>query len=371
MHPVTRATPRESSTSRPRRWAVALAFTAAAVAFSTASVVHAGPLRPKLIDRSAAWVTHFDVERLAQSPVREAIETGTHPALRRAARSIARMQRDLGGLDPYDLFLDVTMYGTGETGERVAAIFNTTALGDVLGELVQEKNAYGQLVVRDTELVTWRDDGRTWFAHQMTAADNARQIIVAEEPTIVLDALAVTRGERASMQEEFASRFPATPGEGSIFFLAGEKPEEFPHDESTSAIVKQADRLSCDVGEHEGALFADLTIVAKGEREANDIAGTIAGMILVTQTNAKREARHRPWLALIDRVNLRVDALHVQCSFRAGVAPVLAAMEESHRIAKAEQERRDGDSPDRPNDGSSTGGSSELINADRREGGVR
>lgn len=342
-----------------------------AAAFSIVPATYAGPLRPELVDRSASWITHFDVERLSQSPVREAIETGTHPALRRAARSIARTQRDLGGLDPFALFLDVTMYGTGTSGERVAAIFNTTALGDELNELVQEKEAYARLTVREIELVTWRDDGRTWYAHQLTTAESARQIIVAEEPTIVLEALAVTRGERPSMQGEFASRFPSVPGNGSIFFIAGEKPEEFPHDESTSAIVKQADRLTCDVGEHNGALFAEMTIVAKGEQAAKDIAGTVAGMVLVAQTTAKRTAHHRPWLTLLDRVNLKTEGLRVECSFRAGVGPVLAAMEEAHRLAQAESEGRKSDTPNPSNDGSSTGGSTELINADRREGGIR
>src|SRR5690606_10273872 len=187
-------------------------------------------------------------------------------------------------------------------------------------------------------LVTWRDDGRTWFAHEEHTGEDARRITVAEEAQIVIDALGVQRGDRRSMRGELATRFVALPAEGSIFYLAGEKPAEFPHDEMTSAIVKQADRLAMEWGESAtGELFASVKMIAKGTREAEEIAGTLAGFTVLARAQARREARYQPWQPLLEQLTLTTDGLRVDCTFRAGAQRVIAAMEESHRIAEAER----------------------------------
>ncbi len=353
-----------SRVRRPRWFALALAGVVGAWPMAAAQ---AGALRPELIDHDASWVMHLDVEQLSRAAMRDAMQNGSHPIFRQSARSLENMQRELKGLDPFALFRDVTMYGTGEAGAKVAAIFSTTALGDRLGELVREKEAYATLTVEDEPLVTWRDDGRTWFAHEERTGDDARRITVAEEAQIVIDALGVQRGDRRSMRGELASRFVAPPAAGSIFYLAGEKPAEFPHDEMTSAIVKQADRLAMEWGESaSGELFASVKMIAKGAREAEEIAGTLAGFTVLARAQARREARYQPWQSLLEQLTLTTDGLRVDCTFRAGAQRVIAAMEESHRIAEAERIEVEGQGRGKSPDSVSFSGSG--VNADRREG---
>lgn len=299
----------------------------------------AGPLTIEHVARDARWVAHLDVEALRASEFGRALLEGEHAVFAPLRDSIKRLQRDLGGIDPITSFLSATLYARPGEPERVVALFETTAVMDGVLPRLRTYEGFAELSINDTPLYTWRDHDRTWFAHISATMHDRRRLIVAEESALVIDALAVIRRTAPSLAGMEATLLPHLPAAGSFFFMAGEKPAGLGLDARSAAMLRLARTMGCDLGEREGRLFANLTLIARRTDDAREIANTMRGMVGM----ARQLLTLNPGLTYLDYflkgLTLTDGGERIAVGFQGTPQGVIAALEAYARSQNPEPEQ--------------------------------
>jgi hypothetical protein len=264
----------------------------------------------------ALWLIHVDVGGLKGSTIGQHILA--HPD-----------EFDLSDLDEFEAevglslvedFMSVTLYGFSDDPETDGVIIAvTTARAD---EALARLRSNPEVRIADLDrggysLHRLTADDEQFYLH-LRPADRRdhRVLVMAHSEAALLDAARVIDGRAPGLHAGRSPILNGGPGPGSIVFL-GCSGGELLGQEPGSEILRLSDGVTIDLGEVDGASYAEGRIFASSAENAADIADVLHGILAMGRLIAAQEPEAKPLAQLADavKVSIRDRKINVRVSF--------------------------------------------------------
>jgi len=220
---------------------------AAAAAWSLAAPAAAGPLDRSVVDPSAVWLVHIDLDAARSTPMGDVLARETQSR----HGPLGRMESDLG-LAPAKDLKSITVFGLPTMMSEAIVVYTTTDAADHVGEFLSKSNASSYHASTSPEGVpvhVWRTRrGESRAAVYPGRREGERLLVLARsEAELNAGVHALTSRSAGPV----AGVMPAAePREGSIVFFTSGDLNHLPGQEAPSAAILQASRsLVLDVGQ--------------------------------------------------------------------------------------------------------------------------
>lgn len=303
----------------------------------------AGPLDPTLIPSEARWAAHLDMEGAMASKIGAHMRTMVPKEL---AGSLAQFSSDFG-IDPFTDVRDITVFGTGPGESKGAAIALVSPAADRLAANLAKVplKDFKSVPVGDSTIMSWIDHGREWHV-AVTALDaTTRAVVFADTVGELETALKLVGNKRSGSNATGLTITDRTPRAGSLLFAAMREIVSGPESEPQAQVLRAAKAMCLDVGEAnvEGTarLFADLTMQASTEADANTMREMFQGMIAMSRLGARADAELGK---MIDEMAGAVKLSTQGTTFKLSADHPSAAVIEALKLmdARAERAEREG-----------------------------
>jgi hypothetical protein len=263
--------------------ALALPIILPLAAVSLAGSAFGGELDKARVSAEARWVAHFDFAAFQKTT----LFTEVMKESMLEDFDIEEVKSELG-IDPLKVVKSATLYGTGADPEDAVAIIVGTSEIDVLMAMLQGQDNYRSIQEGNLALHGWEENGEVdglWYVHQ-TPNGGDRVIALSDDRANLMHAARVLRGELPNLSRASNPKFTASPRAGSYLFVAASDLSGLSGVEPISAVAGMADRITVDIGEHEGRLYARVAIDTTDADDAANISSVVKGGIALLQIAA-------------------------------------------------------------------------------------
>jgi hypothetical protein len=273
------------------------------------SSAQAGPLNKQWVDGEAKWVVHMDVEAAMASSYGPRLQQLYQVAIEGLGDGEPREVLRRAGIDLMRDVKGATLYGMDSRGEEGVLVVHAAAGVDRLLEPLSE-HLPGFERVADAAPMTfsWMEGkSRRYGRIQPGPAEGERLIILARSIEEFRRNQTVLGDAAASMQGAIEEPMARNPARGSMLFVMARGLNE----DGKGAARGQAAMLSrltstlvFDMGESGMQSWAEVSLAARKEREADAMIQMMNGMIAMAQVTAHTEPEYERYAAMLDAVSI-------------------------------------------------------------------
>lgn len=250
-------------------------------AAAAAADTPAAPLRPSSIAGDATFVVHFDFESLRTGPIGDALG---HDELALAFDDPETWQKARPLIEET---LSVTLYG-GRFGEEHSTVLLVRTRAEV--------DEFFAAIAAQGEAPALREEGgrrlHVWSAHDGTvyayadprpAAGEVRTVIASQSRKDFDAAIALLEGRGASLETSGSPLAEmCRPRRGAFVFAAVTDLEPLRKHEH-AAVLRNAEHLRLELGEHAGSTFAEIAVTTPTEDTARQMGDVCRGLVAMGQ----------------------------------------------------------------------------------------
>lgn len=264
--------------------ALVLACLAQETAPSAPSVTQSGqagapvPLPRRALPADTAFVAHFDARAFLASSWWQAL--GDMPEVVEALQSSEelRMVREQFGIDPFQDLLSVTVLGRDDKGDGAAVLVRTTDKADGVLETLRGVDVHGMVQQGGMELDRWGEEGDGVFGSFFATPSGDRVAILARTPSDVVRVVQAAEGAVPRLAEADRPAIAASPRAGAFCYVEVGLPfGELLANTPAATVANGVERLTIELGEHDGKIFIELKARTKDRNVARRIADVVNG----------------------------------------------------------------------------------------------
>lgn len=300
----------------------------------------AGPLNPSAVPANAKWFAHMDVEAAVKSKMGSFLRE--NKALFRI-EGLDAVERDLG-FDPLKEVRGVTIFSSsslGEDEEEPTLVAATSALVEQKAEELSAKQpGFRKVSSAGLTYFSWDDDDETKYAAVLPGKGaDERLVVFAPDEAGLRAAAAVVSGKKPGLAAN-SPLLATAPRAGSFLYgaVSSIKAEQEEGDPG-AAVLRQSERGTLDVGEAGDEMFADLTLAAKGEKEAANIGQVAGGLLALGRMVAGEDPDMKPLVEAANAITISVEGRNVMLRGRYPVEKASAALKAmAHKAQEHEHE---------------------------------
>jgi hypothetical protein len=244
--------------------------------------VAAVPLPRRALPADTAFVLHFDARTFLASSWWQAL--GDMPEVVQALQSSdeLRMVREQFGVDPFRDLLSVTVLGRDDKGNGAAVLVRTTDKADGVLEMLRGVDVHGTVEQSGLALDRWGEEGASEgdqvYGSFFSTPNGDRVAILAKTPSDVVRVVQAAEGEAPRLAEAAQPAILATPRAGAFCYVEVGLPfGELLANTPAATVANGVERLTIELGEHDGKIFIELKARAKDRNVARRIADVING----------------------------------------------------------------------------------------------
>lgn len=312
---------------------------AALLLFPFAATASAAPLNPALVPEDAQWVIHVDFEALAESSFGQKLRND-RPQL---VQNIRRFLQERYGIDPQQDLQGVTLFSDTYAAHTGAIVLQADFDREkVTAQITQEPNVKKTTFAGHT-LYTWplerHKSGAGEEVNSITVAllDGKRAVFASSEERAE-SVVKLLEGDAPSLEDQ-KSKLIADVPPGAFFYGAAIDLQRIARRDRLFPILQQHERIVWSFGEHDGAAFENVTLVAESHQVASHMKETLEGLAAFMAVWAADD-KNLKRLAL--DVEVSQEAYTVKADWQADADTVIAALEElKDRIGSWKQARSD------------------------------
>jgi len=285
----------------------------------------------EFVSADARWIAHVDVGGLFSSQLLGHVLASKGVDL--TTQDLAEMAGAFD-LDPGHDIHSITVYGVDEDPElAVALVSGTTALQKAIDHLLVPMKR-SEVSVNGATLHRWnqRDGGdETVYTYIASKADtDERVLIVGAQPEQVARALAVVRGERASLVGT-SGGMTASAAPGTLVFAAVSEDllgQLDLDDDAPMAVTDMVRGVRVEFGEHDTNTFLDARVTTAQPEQATQLLAMIQGGRAFLQLAAANEPDVKRVLPLLQKVTVERAGNDVHLRFEHETASLMAMLHE-------------------------------------------
>jgi hypothetical protein len=237
------------------------------------------PLPRRALPADTAFVLHFDARTFLASSWWQAL--GDMPEVVQALQSSEelRMVREQFGVDPFTDLLSVTVLGRDDKGDGAAVLVRTTDKADGVLEMLRGVDVHGSVEASGLALDRWGEDGGDGVFGSFFATPNGDRVaVLARTPNDVVRVVQAADGEAPRLAEAARPAIDATPRAGAFCYVEVGLPfGELLANTPAAFVANGVERLTIELGEHDGKIFIELKARAKDRNVARRIADVVNG----------------------------------------------------------------------------------------------
>jgi len=237
------------------------------------------PLPRRALPADTALVLHFDARTFLASSWWRAL--GDMPEVVQALQSSdeLRMVRDQFGIDPFRDLLSVTVLSRDDKGDGAAVLVRTTDKADGVLETLRGVDVHGSVEAAGLTLDRWGEAGGDGVFGSFFATPNGDRVaILARTPGDVARVVQAAEGGAPRLAEAQQPAILAAPRAGTFLYAEVGLPfgELLAHT-PVAGVANGVERLTLELGEHDGKIFIELKARAKDRNVARRIADVLNG----------------------------------------------------------------------------------------------
>jgi len=310
----------------------------AAAADATATTA---PLRPSAIAGDAVFVVHVDLEALRRGVVfvfdseeiEQAIDTEEERQAWRHLRPLLEQT------------LSVTLYGNRFEDRHTVLLIRTRASVDEFFDAIAAQGEAPRLVEEGGRtLRVWGTHEGDIFAYAdpRPAPGEPRTVVAAQSRREFDAAVSIIDGRGGSLETAGTALAEiARPRPGAVLFAAITDLEPLRKHER-AAVLRNAERLRVELGEHAGSAFAEVAVTTPTEDAARQMADVCRGLIAMGQMLLAGEPEYAGTRELLSSLNIltegRTTTISLACSTDKIVDAVRSAYADRPMSKKIETE---------------------------------
>lgn len=236
------------------------------------------PLPRRALPADTAFVLHFDARTFLASSWWQAL--GDMPEVIQALQSSdeLRMVRDQFGVDPFRDLLSVTVLGRDDKGDGAAVLVRTTDKADGVLEMLRGVDVHGTVEEGGLALDRWGQEGDGVFGSVFSTPNGDRVAVLARTPSDVVRVVQAADGDAPRLAEAARPAIDATPRPGAFLYAEVGLPfGKLLANTPAATVANGVERLTVELGEHDGKIFIELTARAKDRNVARRIADVLNG----------------------------------------------------------------------------------------------
>jgi len=236
------------------------------------------PLPRRALPADTAFVLHFDARTFLASSWWQAL--GDMPEVVQALQSSEelRMVREQFGIDPFQDLLSVTVLGRDDKGEGAAVLVRTTDKADGVLQTLRGLDVHSAVQQSGLQLDRWGAEGDGVFASYYATPDGDRVAILAKTPSDVVRVVQAAEGSTPRLAAADRPRVVATPRAGAFCYVEVGLPfGELLANTPVATVANGVERLTIELGEHDGKVFIELKARTKDRNVARRIADVVNG----------------------------------------------------------------------------------------------
>jgi len=307
---------------------------AVAVLFGLVAVVRAEPLDLKQVSAEAKWAAHLDIDALHASGLFQKARAQMLKEHPEAEKHLA-MCREMWNFDPCKDLHGITIYGRQLKKDTGVAIVRAKVDRKKLVEKAKAAPDHRLSTYGKYELHSWIHAKGSKHERSMAGAFYTSEVIVfggsAEEVMAALDVLDGTKPNFAAKAPKLCGAIP----KGAILVggVAGLGDANLP---CKCPLAKQVDLLMFDIGEYQGQVFVDGTVMAKTATVAQQMKTVAEGALALAALMHNNDA---DTVKLIGAAQVTVADKAVSLKWSASVDAAWAQLQKC--IAKAKAMHKD------------------------------
>jgi hypothetical protein len=226
------------------------------------------PLPRRALPADTAFVLHFDARTFLASSWWQALQSSEE----------LRMVREQFGVDPFKDLLSVTVLGRDDKGDGAAVLVRTTDKADGVLEMLRGVDGYATVDEDGLSLERWGQEDDGVFASLFATPNGDRVAILAKTPKDVVRVVQAAEGGAPRLAEATRPAIDASPRPGAFWYVEVGLPfGELLADTPVATVANGVERLTIELGEHDGKIFIELKARAKDRNVARRIADVING----------------------------------------------------------------------------------------------
>jgi hypothetical protein len=253
------------------------------------SVVFAKPLVRADVASEPAWVVHVDVDGLKATSIGKFLLQELDKPDNQAKLSVFQ---DMFGMDLRTQLHGCTLYGTGDSPEDGVLLVYADFNPDKLENLAKAAEDYQSTNHNQHVIHNWLDDhkkrhGSGQKARTYAAIHANRVVIFGQRETSVAAALDVM--DRLSQNLSSGKTFSHLgTGTGNGFIEAAARKLDLPGSDPHAALFRLSKMMRLQVGESQQKVTATLTLDAKDEDVANQMASVGQGLVALLKLQKEK-----------------------------------------------------------------------------------
>ncbi len=238
----------------------------------------AGELNLNHVSSEAHWLVHVDMEGMQRTSLWQGLRArGVLEEIE--LDEFQEFEREFG-LHPLIDVKAMTIYGTGTDHEQAVAVVTASSRVDAAIQRLAGEDGYRRLASGDLEIHSWGEGTQSFLAYVQETGPDERVIVLADESDLLFDGIRVMKGEATNLVTGRSSRIQARPSPGSFLFVAASQGlPAMDWTETTSQVFGLAERLSLDVGEQGGQLYARVGLTAAESKDAANLYDIVNGFL--------------------------------------------------------------------------------------------
>ena len=272
---------------------------------ATASVF-AAPLKRADAPADPAWIAHVDCDALRPTTIGQYILTETEKP--EAQNKLIAFQA-MCGVDLRKQLHGVTLYSAGTASEDGVLVLYADFDADRLSALAKGAKDYQSTEHNKHTISNWIDEqkrAKDGVRPRTYASIAGNRVIFGQREACVAAALDVIDGTTPSLATSKA--LPQLgAGDSGNFIQAAARKMDFPNSDPNAAILKMSKLARLQVGETNQQLSATLSLEAKDEEVATQIAQIAQGLLAL----AKMQSDKPEFVKLGNALALKQDAANV------------------------------------------------------------
>lgn len=240
------------------------------------------PLPRRALPADTAFVLHFDARTFLASSWWQAL--GDMPEVVQALQSSEelRMVRDQFGVDPFRDLLSVTVFGRDDKGDGAAVLVRTTDKADGVLEMLRGVDVHGTVEQGGVAIDRWGDAGAgesdAVYGSFFSTPNGDRVAILGKTSDDVVRVVRAAEGEAPRLAEAPQPAIDATPRAGAFCYVEVGLPfGKLLAGTPAATFANGVERLTVELGEHDGKIFIELKARAKDRNVARRIADVVNG----------------------------------------------------------------------------------------------